>query len=185
MKNRNFLSLATFLSAISVAMFLSPQSAWAEIKNQLITFSIPPSLNMSPALVKADYVVLEGSFSFAARYEFVYEQGKENEEPTLYVYPDNLNNVPRFFDRGRIARTMIFEVANTKAAGNMLFGKPKTDKLYDGEYPTLQGKATFVMEGVVVSYNKCRRLSFKTDVMRIDNTIEQVSVGEVKKKPDC
>jgi len=179
-----------FLTVLTMIAYLIPgQSAWSA-GNQSIGYRLPDSLKMTEALKRSDYIVLEGYITVTGRYEFIYEQGddgqpREGEVPTLHIYPDSLINLPTFLDRGKPVKKMIFTIQNVKAAANMIFGRPKTEKLYEGRYPSMTGKAVFVLEGLTVTYNQCNQLSFISDVSRVDRTLEEMSIGEAKKHPGC
>lgn len=102
----------------------------------------------------------------------------------LYIYPDSLNSLPIFYDRGRPVRKIVLVVKNAKSGSNMLFGKPKTDRLFHGEYPVLRGKAVFILEGLIANY-ECNRVKFSTEVMRIHNKLNTETVEKSKKQPGC
>lgn len=178
-------TITTTIIIFAAISILFSQTSGAANDTNKIAFHLPSALHMQAVLVKPEYVVLEGSFTFSGRYEFIGDQENENGKPILRLYPDNLNNIPRFYDRGRLVKSMPLDILNVKAAGNILFGKPRTEKLYSGEYATLSGKAIIILEGLVASYNGCNRLSFTSEVMRLVNVTEQATVGEAKKQPTC
>lgn len=178
------MKILTLVVFCATASLISAPESVAQADSGKLTFYAPTALNMRTALARDNYVVLEGSLTFSARYEFIYEQGTEGEVPTLHLYPDNLINMPKFFSNGAPVKDMIISIKNFKAAGRMLFGKPRTDSLIAGDYSLLQGKAVFVIDGLVASY-QCNKPHFSSVLTRIDNILEEVSKGEAKKRPGC
>lgn len=152
-----------------------------------ISYSIPTTSRMLARVVKKEYIVFEGTADLRARYEFIYQQTSGNRNnPTLHLYPvhDPSNNIPGFKDRGRPVKHLQININNPKSAANMLFGKVKTARLFNGEYPVYAGEAYFMLEGLSATY-KCNAPVFVSDVIGVGDTVQPVKIGPAKQRPGC
>lgn len=188
MKSINCRTLLLVLFTTGFLSLVNAHHLIAAENSSGISFSVSGSNTLEAKLAEPEYIVFEGSFVITGKYEFIYQNdSKDSEEKGnigMYIYPDSLGGLPIFYDRGRPVRNMVLVIKNQKSTANMLLGKPKTDKLFQGEPPSLKGRASFVLEGLIAAY-ECHRITFSTEVMRIENVLEPETAGSPKRQPGC